>query len=327
MKIEFLNAEFFYLLGLLLFLLMGKRSLVGTNYKTHFSKEMFDKIFINNVEKQYSYLFLLLSFVTLLVALARPVWYDSVELEKKEKSFLVGLDLSKSMNARDIYPSRLEFGKSKLLSLLKQLDEQRVGILGFSSESFLIAPLTADYNALSFSINNLALDTINTKGSEIFSLLEYVNIFLSHKEQKVLLLFTDGTETQDFEKSIIYANEHNIKIFVYAIATSKGSAIEEDGKLLKDKNGNIVVTSINEKIKTLCEKTGGKYFEYSTRHDDIYKIKDAIHTIMEQQKTQKENSDKQKELFYIPLVLSLLFFLLSVGGFEKLRDFIKRISS
>lgn len=315
MKIDFISGEFFYLLSLLLLLLIEKKSF--RNYKTHFSTEMFEKIFPNVVQKKYSYYLLIVSFIALLIALARPVLYDSIEVEKKEKSFIVGVDLSKSMFAKDIYPSRLEFAKNKLFSLFEILEEEKVGILGFSSEPFLIAPITNEYKALHSIIAHLQVDTINTKGSDIFPLLQQANIFLKEKSQKVVLILTDGTSKINFEKSIQYAKENNIKVFVYGIGTQKGGVIEEKGKLLQDSQDNIVITTLNTNIQTLCEQTGGKYFQYSLQTRDMRNIVDVINQILDKEEIHKEKLLKRKELFYIPLIVAIFCFLIGVIGLKR----------
>jgi len=315
MRIEFISSEFFYLLSLLLLLLRRKRSF--SNYKIHFSTVMFEKIFPNSVYKKYSYSFLIISFIALVIALARPIVYDNIDVEKNDKSFIVGVDLSKSMLANDIYPSRLEFAKNKLFSLFDILEEQKVGILGFSSEPFLIAPITNEYSALHFIITHLKSDTINTKGSNILSLLQQVNIFLKDKKEKVVLILTDGTEEKDFGKTIQYAQKNNIKVFVYGIGTLQGGVIKENDNLLEDSQGNIVVTSLNNTIETLCEQTGGKYFHYSVQTAYMRNIVDAINKILGKGKIDKEKLRKQKELFYIPLIVAIVCFLISMIGLKR----------
>jgi len=315
MKIEFISSWFFYLLPLVLLLFIGKKSFL--NYKSYFSAEMFEKIFPNRVKKRYSYYFLIISFIALVVALARPVVYDNRAVAKNDKSFIVGIDLSKSMLVKDIYPSRLEFAKNKVYALLKILEGKRVGILGFSSEPFLIAPITNDYRALHFIISHLQTDSINTKGSDIFPLLQQTNIFFKDKSQKVLLILTDGTQKRNFEKSIQYAKKNHIKVFVYGIGTLIGGTIKEKGALLKDIQGNIVVSSLNSTIQTLCKQTGGKYFQYSLQTDDMRNILNSINQIFSKEKLDKEKLKKQKELFYIPLMVAIFCFLMAILGFKR----------
>lgn len=315
MNIEFISSEFFYFLSFLLLLLIGKQSF--SNYKIHFSTAMLKKIFPNSVQKKYSYPFLIISFIALVIALARPIVYDTRDVEKNEQSFIVGIDVSKSMLTKDIYPSRLEFAKNKLYSLFEILEEQKVGILGFSSEPFLIAPITNDYSALHFIIDHLSTDTINTKGSDILPLLQQVNIFLKDEKQKVVLILTDGTEEKNFKKSIQYAKKNHIKVFVYAIGTLQGGVIKENDTLLEDSQGNIVVTSLNNTIETLCEQTGGKYFQYSVQTAYMKNIVDAISKTLGKEKLNKEKSRKQKELFYIPLIIAIVCFLIAMIGIKR----------
>lgn len=315
MKLAFVSGEYFYLLMLLLLLFIKRKSF--RDYKSRFSAHMFAKIFPNTVQKRYSYSLFVVSYIALVVALARPVWYESAGAQKRVKSFLVGLDLSRSMLAKDIYPSRLEFAKKKLSLLLDKLEDTRVGILGFAREPYLIAPISDDYTALRTILEHLHTTTVDTKGSNIFALLQQANIFLNGKNQKAVLLFTDGGERKNFQKSIEFARKNGIKVFVYAIGTAKGGVIKEKGTLLKNKQGDIVVTRINSAIKTLCKQTGGEYFRYSLKANDIDSVARSVNRTLDKEEVYREDFQKRKELFYIPLLLAVVAFFLGVVGIKR----------
>lgn len=126
-----------------------------------------------------------------------------------------------------------------------------------------------------------------------------------------MVIFTDGSENKSFENEIKYANEKNISVFVYNIGTKQGGAISQKGDLLKDQMGNIVITSINEEIRTLASSTGGEYMDYSFDKEDI---KQFLKTIKEKFASQgfgdKLSLDKT-ELFFIPLLLAFICFIIS----------------
>jgi Ca-activated chloride channel family protein len=217
----------------------------------------------------------------------------------------------------DVYPNRLQFAKNKFNNLIENLKDENVGALGFSARAFLVAPITNDYATLKYLINNLDTNFVSTKGSSTMEALESTKKLLKHSKEKALIIFSDGTDSEEFSKEIAYAKEHKIKVFVYAIATSKGGVIKEKDSVLKDKNGNIVITRLNDSIKELALATDGAYLEHSTSKNDIALFLDAINA-----KFHKENEadiiiNDNEELFYIPLSIALVLFILAISGFRR----------
>ena len=155
----FKNIEFLYLLLLIipLIYLISKRKefILG-----QFSAEVFKKIeFKNNrFSKKTRAVILIFSFILIIFALARPILNNGeIKIKSSFVDMLVAVDISKSMMADDIYPNRFEFEKNKLFSFLDELKNIRVALVGFSSQTFLISPLTEDFNSLKFLVKNLFL--------------------------------------------------------------------------------------------------------------------------------------------------------------------------
>jgi Ca-activated chloride channel family protein len=222
------------------------------------------------------------------------------------------------MRCEDVYPNRLTFSKNKFNDLLKNLKDEKIGVLGFSSRSFLIAPITNDYSTLQYLVNNLSQDSVNIQGSDILAALETTNELLENQAKKALIIFTDGTDTKEFTKSIQYAKENKIKVFVYAVATQKGGLINtQSGEVQKDSNGNIVITSLNQNIKELALQSTGAYLEYSSNTIDIKEFIDAIRSKFKSKSKENIEINTNEELFYIPLSISLIFFLIAISSFRR----------
>ncbi|SMN02437.1 BatB [uncultured Candidatus Thioglobus sp.] len=219
---------------------------------------------------------------------------------------VVAIDMSASMLADDIYPNRFEFAKNKLLTNIDKLENVRIGLLGFASQTFLISPLSDDLGSLQFLIKNLRLDDINRKGTNFVGVIQAANDLLEKTNNKQLLLLTDGGEG-DFEVEINHANTYAIKIFIYDITTKKGGTINIEGDVLKVDAGNIVIARENQNIKNLSKKTDGGYLKYSLNSEDLSSFINRF----KQQTSNKSISVKQfKELFYYPLALALLLLLM-----------------
>ena len=154
--IGFIDSELLLLLLLLpIFLLINKKV---KSYENYFSKEMLEKLVIGKSVNRLKHIFMIVSSVFLVIAIARPVIYNEPIVVKKDSlNMIVALDISKSMWCEDIYPNRLEFSKNKFDDLLSTVSGEKIGVVGFSSRSFLISPLTDDYGALKYLVRNRAL--------------------------------------------------------------------------------------------------------------------------------------------------------------------------
>lgn len=323
--ISFYSPNAFYVLLLLLIVYFISGAI--KNYEGYFSKEMLKKIIVGKNTNKRRAVLLICSFILLVIALARPVIENKpIKVSQSNISMVVAFDISASMKCNDVYPNRLKFAKNKFNNILEYLKDgetphtggHKVGAIGFSSRSFLLAPITNDYGTLKYLVANLNQDSINVKGSSVLSALETTNELLKNQKQKALIIFSDGTDTKDFSKSIEYAKEHKIKVFVYTIATKKGGVIPtNDGEIQKDFDGNIVVTSLNEKIKELALKSDGAYLEFSSSANDISKFIDAIRVKFKDNKQEEIIINTNRELFYIPLVIALIFLLIAISSFNR----------
>lgn len=308
----FKNIEFLYLLFLiipLIYLIKQKKEFV----LGQFSSEVFKRIeFKNNkFSKKTRAVLLIFSFIFMIFAFARPIIENGeIKIKSSFVDMLVAVDISKSMMADDIYPSRFEFEKNKLFSFLDNLKNIRVALVGFSSQTFLISPLTEDFNSLKFLVKNLRFDYLNLKGTNIQSILEVSNELLKDEKNKILLIFTDGGNEDNYENEISYAKTHNISVYVYNIGTSKGG-------IIKDDNGNAVLVKLNENIKKLALNSNGAYMEQSLNQDDIKQLSELINNNYKANAEKEEVIKDEKELFYYPLILAIILFFMGIFSLPR----------
>jgi len=320
--IYFLHVELLWALILLLplfyFLKYNKKS-----YESLFAKDVLEKIRVKNrgFNKRARNALLIFSAFFMIIALARPV-IDKGDIKVKSSfiNVIVGLDISNSMFVSDVYPNRFELAKKKFYEFLKEMKNARVGVIGFSSQSFLVAPLSEDYHSLEFLVKNLSTASMSLRGTSFMSALEAANDLYQTNEKKAFLIFTDGGDQNNFNKEIAYAKEHNIVVFVYAIGSDKGGVIKTKNGALKDKNGNIVIVKINENIKKLALQSGGAYMRSSLSSKDISQLSDAIKSRFKAKGSEINTIKDRLELFYYPLSLAILLFFMaifSLRGKEK----------
>ncbi len=285
-----------------------------------FDKKILEKLTINNdsLTRLGRNSLLFIALFLMIISLSRPVLLkEEIKIAQKKIDILIALDISKSMLCQDLYPSRLEFAKKKIFELLDKFKEANAGVIAFADEAFLVSPLSEDKNTLKYLIENLDTMSLSTNGTNIMVALRKTDRFLKQSSQKILIIFSDGGDMKDFSKEIKFAQKNSIKVYVYATATKKGADIKYLGEKLKDKNGNIVITKLNENIKSLSIKSGAAYIKggYKDKSIDLL-IKD----IREKSKTKELKNRKikdYKELFYYPLSLAVLFMLFAFGSLPK----------
>ncbi len=312
--IIFNNSELLWLLVLLLPLLYFIKSKKG-DLESIFSKEVLKRVRLknNSLSKKWRNILLILSMALAIIALARPQ-IDNGEIKVKSSfiNIVTAIDMSKSMFANDVYPSRFEFAKKKFFDSLEYFKNTKIALIGFSSQTFLISPLTQDFHSLKFLGKNLNLDYLSLKGTDIMTTLTSANNLFGEEKRKILLIFTDGGDQKEFSKEIEYCKSNNIIVYIYNIGTDKGGVIKDRGVILKDKNGDIVVVKRTDNIKKLALETGGAYMKYSLDNNDVKLLADTIQSRYKATNEESSTIKDRKELFYYPLILAILLLFMAL---------------
>ena len=318
---QFRSPEFLLLLLLLLpFALMLFRK--GESLSHYFDAEILKKLQLSDsfLSPAVKNSFLLLSSALMIVSLSRP-YIDNGEIKVSTSTIdvMAAFDISRSMFANDVYPNRLALAKKKFQEFSGDFQEAKIGVIGFSSRAFLISPLTEDFATLEYLVTNMNLDSVTLRGTSVMNALEVTNDLLKESEKKALILFSDGGDSENFSKEIAYAKKHNIVVFVYNIGTAKGGIIPDKKGALTDKNGDIVVVRLNEKIKTLALQSGGAYMEHSLKTNDIDALAQAIKQRFSEKNEEESTIKDVKELFFYPLAAALALLFLALYSMPSRR--------
>lgn len=209
----------------------------------------------------------------MVVALAGPRFGTVFEeVRRRGIDIVVAVDVSKSMLAEDLAPNRLEKAKHQLASLLDQVRGDRVAVLPFAGQAFLLCPLTLDYSAAKLYLSILDVNAIPTPGTNITAAIEtateaYESV---NRKHKVMLLLTDGESTVgEVEKATEKAKEEGVVIYTIGIGSPEGVPIpqrDEQGNIayVKDKSGQVVLSKLDEtQLQKIADTTGGKYYRSS----------------------------------------------------------------
>ena len=225
-------------------------------------------------------------FLLLIVAFLGPSFGDAKkEIKSVGKDIMICVDLSKSMDAFDIQPTRLEKVKYEMKRIVEAFNSDRVGVIIFSSEAFMQCPLTYDQNALNLFIETMNSSLVPSNGTDFGPPLRMAMDKLSNpdgptttQKSKVIVLISDGEdfgeETTQVEQEI---EDKGIKLFTLGVGTERGGQILTGRGYKTDAQGNTVVTKLNSsELKTLASKTNGQYFEINESRNDVSRLINTI---------------------------------------------------
>lgn len=266
-------------------------------------------------------LFRTLYFALFMVAVLGPSFGGSKkEVKSMGKDIVICVDLSKSMDAFDIQPSRLEKVKFELKKVVSAFNSDRLGIVIFSSEAFMQCPLTYDQNALNLFIETMNTGLVPASGTDFGPPLRMALQKLEEDEKrggstesksKVIILISDGEdfgeETKDVAKEI---EKKNIKLFTLGVGTEKGGNIYNGNTLKTNRQGLIVLTKLNpDALVALANDTGGQYFEINESKNDISRLINTIDKIEGEMRDARFVDVTANKYFYFLVAASLLFLL------------------
>src|SRR4051812_16752206 len=204
-----------------------------------------------------------------IIALARPQWgVIEEQVFDQSREVLIAVDLSRSMMAQDVKPSRLDRSKLLITSLLDELKGERVGLVLFAGTAFLQAPLSSDYEVLREFLPALNTDYLPEGGSNYKAMLETsISAFGTSTADRYLIVLSDGESTDDDWKNLgATLKTKGIRVIGLGVGTAQGSFIPEaGGGLVKDERGAVVMSRLNSStLQELAQVTGGAYTDASS---------------------------------------------------------------
>ncbi len=252
----------------------------------------------------------------LIISILGPTFGDSKrEIKSVGKDIMICVDLSKSMDAFDVQPTRLEKVKFEMKKIVAAFNSDRIGVIIFSSEAFMQCPLTYDQNALNLFIETMNTNLVPASGTDFAPPLKMALSKLDDHEgpsdqqkSKVIVLISDGEdfgeETETVAKEV---EDQDIKLFTLGVGTEAGSQIGTAKGYKIDRQGNTVVSKLNPaSLKNLASKTDGKYFEINESRNDVNKLINSINKIEGQVRDARLVDVSANRYFYFLLAALIL---------------------
>ena len=253
----------------------------------------------------------LLVLMLLVIVLARPVLEKSLqEADIEAKDIVIAVDVSYSMRATDLNPTRYDFAKETIKHFLEKNPSDHIMLIAFTSNPLLLSPPTTDHVLISMALENLNPEHILTRGTSLKKLFKKLSLI--NQGHKNLILMSDGGEEEDVNTLTTLLQKANVSLIALGLGSTRGTTLrQKEGKLLKDKEENLIITRINPLLKSLASAANGTYLTaLSTPHLTAVALERALHS---QQSGSQKIQKMQRyylELYQVPLLLALLLFLL-----------------
>ncbi|NJO02970.1 MAG: VWA domain-containing protein, partial [Bacteroidia bacterium] len=319
-----MNWEWYYTLSLREIIFIGIFSLACVLY----IQRVVRLAMLLNRRKRWIFIKLplrIIYFTLLIITLLGPVFgYGKMYVETIGKDIYLAVDLSNSMNARDIAPSRLEKLKFELKNIVKALPDDRIGLIAFSEYAFLQSPLTHDKNALDLFIQSLDTETVPGESTNLAAPLSLAlerlevrkNVWRNYKS-KIVVLATDGEDFgEDSEKVFRQYQARGIKVFTLGVGTTKGGSIPQGRGYMLSPDGQIAQTRLHyEPLISVARLTGGRYFEISANKNETPQLIQAIQNIKGERldvKALDVSYNKYEYFLFFALGLICLDFVLTI---------------
>ena len=263
----------------------------------------------------------------LCVTVARLQFGTHLESVKREGlDIVIALDVSNSMMAQDIKPSRLERAKQEISSIIGRLTGDRIGLVPFAGDAFIQCPLTIDYPSAQMLDSAVDVASVAHQGTTLSAAIAVSAKAFDQKERehKVLLLLTDGEDQQGGAvETAEAARKEGIRIYTVGIGNPSGEPIPTFDRMgnrigyKKDENGDVIMTKLDEEsLQKIALATGGKYYNATPNEMELDRIFDEISKL---EKKEQEGTlvTRYDDRFQWPLLLALVILIVEFFLSEK----------
>lgn len=259
------------------------------------------------------FILFLVAFVLIVVALARPQLGSKLrEVKVSGIELMLAVDVSNSMLAEDFEPSRLERTKYAINRLLEELKQDKVGLVVFAGDAYVQLPITSDYTTARNFVRQVSPSMVSRQGTAIGAAIELAASGFSSESEgsRVIILITDGENHEDDALAAARrAAGQGIKIYAIGIGTPEGAPIRTDGDFIRDRDGNMVVSKLDEQtLQRIALATDGAYIRSTNQSMGLAEIVSKINETERKEfsATMFEEYDEQFGYFVAAALLCVL---------------------
>ncbi len=268
----------------------------------------------------------------LIVMLARPQFGKHVSHEKRTGiETVIAIDISNSMLAEDVVPSRLQRAKMMVENLVDNFTNDKIGLIVFAGDAFVQLPITSDYVSAKMFLSSIEPSMMTTQGTDIAAAIETATHSFTQQEKigKAIIVITDG---EDHEGGAIEAakeaRDRNMRVYVLGVGSPKGSPIPipGTGDYLHDNTGNTVMSALNEQMcREVAQAGGGAYIHVENNSNAQRQLDEELNKL-EKNETDSTIYSDYDEQFQAVGLLALLLLILEVCILDRRNPLLKNVS-
>ena len=278
---------------------------------------------------------MLLALTALILGLVNPKIGTKMETVKREGIDIVfAMDMSKSMLAEDVAPSRLEKSKQIVSQIINQLGSDRIGIVAYAGSAFPVLPITTDYGVAKMFLQSMNTGIVSSQGTSLDEAIKLSSTYFDDKSKtsKLLILISDGEDhSEGAEEAAEEANKLGMKIITIGVGTDKGSTIplRRNGvveSFQRDNNNEVVITKLNqESLITIAKATKGGYVNGNNTKEVLEYVKNALNNIQKTEFEATQMADFQSQFqWFLGLAFALLF--LDIFFLERKTKWVRKLN-
>ena len=257
---------------------------------------------------------LLAALALLILMVARPQMGSKISHDKRQGiETIICLDISNSMLAEDVAPSRLDKSKMLVENLVDKFTNDKIGLIVFAGDAFVQLPITSDYVSAKMFLQNTTPALIQTQGTNFAAAIDLATKSFTQQDHvgRAIIVITDGENHEPgAEDAVKAAKNKGINVFILGIGSTKGAPIPMgDGSYLKDRTGNTVMTALNEQMcRQLAQAGSGQYIHVDNTSDAEQALNDDLSKLQkgETDTVIYSEYDEQFQAFGILAILLLM---------------------
>lgn len=285
---------------------------------------------VSSSRKSLKFWLMIAALALLIVMLARPQMGTKISQEKRKGiEVIISLDISNSMRAEDVVPSRLDKSKMLVENMVDNFTNDKVGLVFFAGDAFIQLPITSDYVSAKMFLQNTDPSLIATQGTDLAGAIELSSKSFTQQDKvgRAILIITDG---EDHEGGAIEAAEkarkNGIRVFVLGVGSTKGSPVPDgNGGYMKDNSGQEVISALNEEMcKQVAQAGGGAYIHVDNTSLAQRQLNDEL-TKLQKGDISSVVYSEYDEQFQAVGILVLILLIIEMLILERKNPFFKKI--
>lgn len=285
---------------------------------------------VSSSRKSLKFWLMIAALALLIVMLARPQMGTKISQEKRKGiEVIISLDISNSMRAEDVVPSRLDKSKMLVENMVDNFTNDKVGLVVFAGDAFIQLPITSDYVSAKMFLQNTDPSLIATQGTDLAGAIELSSKSFTQQDKvgRAILIITDG---EDHEGGAIEAAEkarkNGIRVFVLGVGSTKGSPVPDgNGGYMKDNSGQELISALNEEMcKQVAQAGGGAYIHVDNTSLAQRQLNDEL-TKLQKGDISSVVYSEYDEQFQAVGILVLILLIIEMLILERKNPFFKKI--